>query len=198
MKKATMTYPKLSKDIARKVLQIVDAGLVRGLGTRKPGHMCVEAAVCYAFDLPHGDNPPCVGKAVRAYKIRLNDSHWSSDAERAKGMRRVAIAQLGSDKIGQEAFQQELAIGTVKRILPIALRAAAKKISAHAVALEDAAVMCEAVTEFAQCYATAKKAFAVAAAAATAAYAADAADAYAANAAAAAATAAYAADAADA
>jgi hypothetical protein len=47
--------------------------------------MCVEAAVCYALGLPHSDNPPCVGYAVRQYKIRLNDSNWSSNEARAKG-----------------------------------------------------------------------------------------------------------------
>ena len=58
--------------------------------------MCVEAAVCYAYDLPHSDKPPCVGNAVREFKIRLNDCNWSSSKARARGMRRIAIAQLGS------------------------------------------------------------------------------------------------------
>src|SRR5690349_15232890 len=99
---------------AKKVLKLVDKGLVRGLGVQKPGQMCVEAAVCFALGLPHGDNPPCVGSAVRGYKIRLNDSNWSSDKARADGMRRVAIAQLGSDAIDQNEFRKEVVLGTVK------------------------------------------------------------------------------------
>src|SRR5690242_4423850 len=95
---------ELNEAVAAKVLKAVDAGLSQGLGEQKPGQMCVEAAVCYALGLPHGDNPPCVGSAVRAVKIRINDSNWSSKAARAKGMRRVAIAQLGSDKLDQTEF----------------------------------------------------------------------------------------------
>lgn len=91
---------ELNEAVARKVLETVDAGLSSGLGVQKPGKMCVEAAVCYALGLPHGDNPPCVGVAVRAFKIRLNDSGWSSPEARAKGMRKLAIAQLGSDGAG--------------------------------------------------------------------------------------------------
>lgn len=63
-------------DIAKKVLATVDAGLVQGVGQPAPGQMCVEAAVCFALGLPHGDNPPCVAPAVRALKIRLNDAAW--------------------------------------------------------------------------------------------------------------------------
>jgi hypothetical protein len=86
----------LSEEIARKVLTTVDAGLVKGVGKAIPGQMCVEAAVCYAMGLPHGDEPTCVSEALRKFKIGLNDSNWSSDSARAKGMRRLAIAQLGS------------------------------------------------------------------------------------------------------
>jgi hypothetical protein len=210
---------EITEAVARKVIETVDAGLVNGLGKAKPGSMCVEAAVCFALGLPHGDNPPCVGRAVRAFKICLNDSQWSSDAARAKGMRLLAVAQLGSDKIDQRRFAKEVVVGTVKKILPIALRAAAKALPAHAEALEVCAVACEAAIDFAAArsaaqksrevtktvradatYAAADAAYAAAAAAyaaadAAAAYAAYAADADA-DADAAAAAAAYAADAA--
>jgi hypothetical protein len=53
---------ELSEAIAAKVLNAVDAGLVCGMGIQEPGKMCVEAAVCFALGLPHGDNPPCVGE----------------------------------------------------------------------------------------------------------------------------------------
>ena len=141
---------ELTREIARKVLQTVDAGLVKGLGNPVPGQMCIEAAVCYALGMPHGDDPKCIGRAVRSYKIRLNDSRWSSDAARAKGMRRVAIAQLGSDQIDQNEFCKEVALQGVRQILPIALRAVAKMIPDHAATLEASAIACEAVGEFAQ------------------------------------------------
>lgn len=87
-----MNY-ELSESLAAKVLATVDAGLVQGIGIAEPGAMCIEAAVCYAMGLPHSDRPTCVGEAVRAFKIRLNDSQWSSDKARAEGMRKLAIAQ---------------------------------------------------------------------------------------------------------
>ena len=133
----------LSEDIARKVLIIVDAGLVSGIGVPEPGKMCVEAAVCFALDLPHGDRPPCVGIAVRRAKIRLNDAAWSSNEARTKGLRRVAVAQLGSNKLDQVEFSKRLAKEVIRQILPIALRAAGKRNPKHAVSLEAAAFLCE-------------------------------------------------------
>jgi hypothetical protein len=136
---------ELTEAVARKVLETVDAGLSSGLGVQEPGKMCVEAAVCFALGLPHGDNPPCVGRAVRAFKIQLNDSAWSSPEARAKGMRRLAIAQLGSDQIDQQEFARLLAEETIRVIVPIALRAAASthKEQKHKDALELAAKNCE-------------------------------------------------------
>ena len=144
-----------TEEIARKVLATVDAGLVKGLGVPIPGKMCVEAAVNYSFGLPHGDSPSCVGAAVRAFKIRLNDANWPSDADRTAGMRKLAIAQLGSDTIDQNEFRKIVVVETVKRILPIAFRAAASLIPAHKDSLEGAAVLCEAVVDLASARAAA-------------------------------------------
>jgi hypothetical protein len=94
-----------TREQAACILEVVDKGLVRGLGRPTPGEMCVEAAVCFALGLPHNDNPPCVGREVRWCKIALNDKPWSSPNARAKGMRAVAIAQLGSNTIDQQAFK---------------------------------------------------------------------------------------------
>lgn len=134
---------KLTAPIARKILAVVDAGLVNGKGVPEPGKMCVEAAVCFAFGLPHGDDPPCVGSSVRSFKIRLNDFNWSSKAARAKGMRKIAVAQVGSDQIDQAKFRRLLQIGTIKKILPIALRATAQTNQKYAVELERFAAQCE-------------------------------------------------------
>jgi len=80
--------------------------------------MCVEALICFKLGLPHGDNPPCVGGEVRLAKISLNDCNWSSPKARAEGMRKLAIAQLGSDKIDQKVFKDTLKLISAKRILP--------------------------------------------------------------------------------
>jgi hypothetical protein len=107
--------------------------------------MCIEAAVCYALGLPHGDNPQCVANAVQWYKIVINDSAWSSKAARARGMRRVAIAQLGSDQIDERRFAEIVARLTIQRILPVAFRAVARQASQpHKSRLRAMAVRCEA------------------------------------------------------
>lgn len=137
---------EITRELAQKVLSVVDAGLASGLGKPVPGQMCVEAAVNYALGGEHNDIPACVGSAVRAFKIRLNDAPWPSKEARTKGMRKLAIAQLGSE-IDQNEFRQIVVVGTVRRILPIALRASGSLIPAHKDALEGAAVACAAVRD---------------------------------------------------
>lgn len=136
---------KIEKEIAQKVLDTVDAGLCAGVGNQKPGEMCVEAAICFAYGLPHGDNPPCVGVAVRAGKITLNDSNWSTNEARAKGMRKIAIAQLGSESIDQVEYASRLALKTIQQIVPMALRSAGsiKGNESHREKLQAAAIACE-------------------------------------------------------
>jgi len=185
---------EITETIARKVLTAVDAGLVKGAGVQVPGRMCVEAAVCYALGLPHGDDPQCVSRALRSLKIRLNDSNWSSNDARAKGLRRLAVAQLGSrDTLDDREFMRRVAKLAITKCVPEALRAAAsiQKEPKHKAALLDAATKCEKEGT----RGSALEAKAAAYAAPGAAYAADAA-AYAAYAAVSAAVAAVAADAA--
>jgi hypothetical protein len=138
----------ITRELAAKVLEVVDAGLVLGLGEPVPGEMCVEAAVCYALGLPHGDDPACVSRAVRSLKISLNDRAWSSAGARAKGMRRLAIAQLGSaGTIDDTEFAKRVAEMTVRKMVPIAMKAAAsvQTNAEHRDALIAAANLCEAV-----------------------------------------------------
>lgn len=97
----------ITEEHARRVLAVVDVGLVRGLGHPEPGQMCVEAAVCYALGLPHSDDPQCVSETLRTVKIMLNDALWSSNQTRSKGLRRLALAQLGSkDHLDESAFNE--------------------------------------------------------------------------------------------
>jgi hypothetical protein len=179
-----MTTVEITRDVAIKVLEVVDAGLVNGVGRPEPGKMCVEAAVCYAMGLPHGDDPQCVSRALRSLKIRLNDSRWSSNQARAKGLRRLAVAQLGSrDVLDDKEFVRRVAELAIRQSVPVALRAAASihPDSAHKAKLLDAALKCEREPT----KANAIEARDVSRAAAAAAYAAADADAYAAAAAAA-------------
>ena len=124
-----MTKPtvEINRELASKILTLVDKGLCKGLGKPIEGQMCIEAAVNYAMGLPHGDNPPCVSRAVRALKIRLNDSAWSSNTARASGMRRLAIAQLGTaGQLNDIEFVKAVAAMTIQKIVPRAFRSAAR------------------------------------------------------------------------
>jgi hypothetical protein len=106
-----MNESLICKASVEKILEIVDAGLSYGLGeSQTPGEICVEAAVCCGLGLPHSDDPGCVSQAIRALKIRLNDFSWSSNAARAKGLRRLAIVQLGTlDTINETEFSKQVA-----------------------------------------------------------------------------------------
>ena len=117
---------EITRDLAAKVLQVVDAGLSKGLGFQTPGQMCVEAAVCYAMGLPHGDEPSCVAPVLRSLKIALNDKPWSSPQARASGLRRLAIAQLGSAGcLDEREFIRHVADYTIRTTVPRAMRVAA-------------------------------------------------------------------------
>jgi hypothetical protein len=113
---------EINEQLAIKVKETVSHGLCKGLGKPNLGEMCVEAAVNYACGLPHGDNPSCVGSAVRAFKIRLNDAKWTSNDARAKGMLKVAIGQLGSNTINQIEFAKIVAFKTIIVLMPVILR----------------------------------------------------------------------------
>jgi hypothetical protein len=177
-----------TREHAAKIIELLQHGLVEGVGKPEPGKMCVEAAVCYALGEPHGDTPTCVGSAVRAFKIRLNDAKWPSNQARAEGLREIAIAQLGSNEIDQREFARRVTLKVIQQIIPIALRSAAKAVPAHEVAMNAAATACEVAADFAAAKLAIGRAREISAQARSsdaAAYAADAAYAYAADAAAA-------------
>ena len=135
---------EITEAIATKVRDLVDQGLVEGLGNPKPGEMCVEAAVCFALGLPHGDDPGCVAPTLRHLKIRLNDSAWSSPMARAKGLRRLAVAQLGSKGVlDDKEFSRRVIDLTIRRSVASALRSAAKLNPKYSAALEIVALRCE-------------------------------------------------------
>ncbi len=102
--------------------RILLLGLSRGLGV--PGEqVCVEAAICQTLGLPHGDDPGCVAATVREFKIRLNDSKWTSPKARAKGLRDLGLAQLGSKgTISDQEFVTRLAEKTIRMLLPTMIR----------------------------------------------------------------------------
>lgn len=112
----------ITQDLVTSIHKSLDKGLTKGLGKPVEGEMCVEALICHKLGLPHSDNPPCVGKEVRKAKITLNDCDWSSNQARANGMRKLAIAQLGSNQINQKDFVKTLLLRSTQRILPFLIQ----------------------------------------------------------------------------
>jgi hypothetical protein len=128
-----------------KINELLDHGLPTGLGTPEPGRMCVEAVISYALGLKHSADPGCVMEPLRRLKIRLNDStYWTSNKARAEGLRRLAIAQLGSKDMDGKEFTSRVAKMAIETVVPSALRSAAKKLTGeHATKLLILALKCE-------------------------------------------------------
>jgi hypothetical protein len=110
---------KVDANAVRRVLGVLSKGIVHGLGKPIPGQMCVEAAVSYSMGYEHSDKPDCVSELISDFKICLNDRGWSSDRARAKGLRRVAIAQLGSDEIENADFGEAVYRAFLAKFLPV-------------------------------------------------------------------------------
>ena len=120
----------ITREVAIKVRDTVAAGLVGGLGEPIPGRMCIEAAICYALGLAHGDDPGCVSAPLRRLKIRLNDARWSGVPARTAGLRRLALASLGSqDVLDDHAFSRRVVEMTIRRSVPAAPRPARESTS---------------------------------------------------------------------
>lgn len=116
-----MTFDLKSFDV-QKFDSILARGLCHGMG-EQGSQVCIEAAICETLGLPHGDTPQCVSEAVRAFKIILNDSPWSSSKARAAGLRDLGIAQLGSKGVVDDVeFSKRLAEKTIRVLIPTLFR----------------------------------------------------------------------------
>src|ERR1700689_1981484 len=112
----------LKKFDVEKFDSILARGLSTGLGKRGE-QVCIEAAICETLGLEHSDDPECVSAAVRSFKIRLNDSRWSSPIARANGLRDLGLAQLGSlGIVNDKEFAKRLAEKTIRILVPALIR----------------------------------------------------------------------------
>lgn len=129
-----------------KLREIFARGLIAGVGDES--QTCVEGAISLACGLPLSDTPPCVAAEDRAFAIRLNDAQWSSPQARSEALLPLALAQIGTAGKSRKRWVARVWLGTVRAILPVALRAAASvhPYKTHAAALEAAAVRCEGAT----------------------------------------------------
>lgn len=113
------TCPIIDETLVNKILHLFSFGIPKGLGKPKEGEMCIEAIICFALGLPHSDKPlTCVDADANIDKIRLNDCDWSSNSARAKGMKYIGIAQLGSAKLEKGIYAKQMKLNSVRRILP--------------------------------------------------------------------------------
>lgn len=98
------------------LLKLFECGLVNGAGN-DVNHFCVQQAVHRvldnALDDPtKSDKPPtwCVREDIRSFGIHLNDEDgWKSNERRAAGLKRFAIAELGSTEVKPSVFFKKLA-----------------------------------------------------------------------------------------
>lgn len=111
-----------NETVRAKLDEFLSRGLCSGSGTAD-GQVCVEQAIALACGEKLTDSPTCVSPVVRAFAIRLNDASWSSPQARAYGLRAFALAQLGTRGLDERRFVTKLAELTMRRVLPIALRA---------------------------------------------------------------------------
>jgi hypothetical protein len=101
---------------------ILARGLSKGLG-KVSSQVCIEAAICQVLDLPHDDDPGCVAASVRRFKIRLNDSNWSSPSARAAGLRDLGLAQLGSlGVVSDVEFTKIISEQMIRKLIPTLFR----------------------------------------------------------------------------
>lgn len=119
------------REVAEKVLKLVDCGLSRGLGVPEPGKMCVEAVVANALGEEHSDRPSCVAPVIAEFKARLNDGHWTDDMTRGAGMREIAVYQLGSKDLDEGQFARRVIDRISQEVVPPLL------LQAHSVRLDQ-------------------------------------------------------------
>jgi hypothetical protein len=134
----------ITAETREKLTKIINAGLVRGLGKARPGRLSIEAAICLALGEPHSDRPSCVAQPDRLFAISINDAPWSSPWVRAEALLPLALAQLGTAGTDRTAWDRRVTEGTIRQIVPIALRAASSvhPDERHRAAMETAAVRC--------------------------------------------------------
>lgn len=136
---------QITQAIAENVLALIDQGLLAGLGRPTPGQMGVEATACYALGLPHSADPGCIEHCLRHLVGGLNDCDWSSPQARARGLRRLGVAQLGTQGVLNTKAFSALVVRLTLPHVSKGLRAVASifRTLSHHDALSAAADRCE-------------------------------------------------------
>lgn len=103
----------------KKFDKLLKPGLCRG--THKGNMFCIEAAVSIVLGESEEDDPDyhpsCVARHINEFKVDLNDRNWSTPQARAKGLRDLGLAQLGSVKFRSDEFDQMMIDVVKERII---------------------------------------------------------------------------------
>ncbi len=103
----------MDAQICSGILAKIDIGLIAGSGKSGFGQMCIEDTIDKIT------NKSDIGEVVKKFITKINDANWLNEYSRAAGMRKIAIAQLGSVCINQDKFTKYIIVQTIKRILPL-------------------------------------------------------------------------------
>lgn len=90
---------EIQKLMVEKLLGLIDQGLCHGAGRNDgKGDFCVQQAVNRATtnDEENDDDPNCVEECIRHLGISMNDTFSGTSEERARILKRFAVAELGS------------------------------------------------------------------------------------------------------
>lgn len=129
-------YGDLTAQQYKHLLAIFDRGLCSGIGDE---HVtCLEGAIASVVDGHLTDEPSCVAAADRSWGMVINDAPWSGPMARAAALLPVAVAQIGTAGRNRSAWSQRVALGTMRRVLPVAL---------DAIGLESYATRCREATD---------------------------------------------------
>lgn len=102
-----MAGKTITRTLVDRIKKLVGYGLSEGEGDRGRGTMCVQACVQAALEEEHNDNPACVPGNRKNFGITLNDlAGWDDDLARGKGLKRYAIAQLGTSTKPEADFDR--------------------------------------------------------------------------------------------
>lgn len=99
----------ITKGMVQALLDYCKKGFCHGAGEISDGQFCVQQAVNMATTLGEeiGDDPDCVHKKFCGLGIALNDlEFWSSDKARAKGLQRLAVAEMGTEEWDGEKIRK--------------------------------------------------------------------------------------------
>lgn len=116
---------KIKEEKVKELIKTIDAGLCYGLGKPRAGEMCVMHAISVIIEgREYDDAPECVNDDISDFDIALNDQPWSSNKARAKGMKREAVAKLGSTEINGDKWLRDVMSAALVDInaIPIKLK----------------------------------------------------------------------------